>query len=1305
MSSNTSTPPGGQATSEDAGEHNANGHPSLPAFHSIRQPSKEGVIRTESVASSSHSNQTSSRHADHEPVPSSARYSFGSSRRSDEGSKSQGKEKEMENGAPPHQVARNSGGFLLEPVTNAKRFSRMSMAPARDDSRLKRHSADSELSISKRRHRHNVSNNSSFKSSPLSTEVKQAPVVHDDGHDDQLIPGTDIRRSFSSSQTESHLNGSPAPSSRNVQNGRSPMANVAYAQDPAQIVQMALSLSEGRRRLASGRRYASQEQGERRVISTASRAGPRGTVNRKSIAPFMASNRQASRNGSPKGRDLDTSIGTLAAASDAEELNVEMDFDQQISPATAARVEKAKIYFELAHEHRRLLQHLPPIRKPGTLPASSSPEAMQKAYNPLQYVRNRKLRIWEKVPIDSEVDGWHDVEKVRAWVDSVTSSHAETQHDPLECVRLPPLDQKLANTDGEDQDGPPADTKNAASPRVPDQLHPKPTRPRSDWVTHPADVIADAYWLEQGLNKTKIQDRDNNIIYPPHTQFKFSGWRNRTPMDMSPTLQQRTPPPELDQVTSEEPPPSALPDLPTFRSAHHAHKRGSRTGKLRDSLHITDPNSSRERSRIRRKLFRDSSDSESSGSMSFDDADATDRGRRRLRRKRGLSPDHDSHAIARSKSPTKPSPRVGDSSRESSALNSKRSSADHSALNKLLRLENIKKASPLNRSRTRNESSRPGSTKMPVRSSTEQERTPRDSADYDTATAPNSPGAVQWPSIAINLSPPPSRGPSPSRNPISTILHPFHRKPHDKASEQIDTTDFAEVPVAQGPEPGKDGETDGSRGTSPMTRGMAALSRDHTHTMNDDDVALHSSIEPRLSTVSKVTSHSTAHGGNDHSRFRGIFKGGRIAELVGNEVSKVGDFIWKRDAPSTYRHKAAASEASLRSYKGSESEKEVDANGTVLRMPPPTSPRSRSSTISSGKSERALPTTKTALSDGRPRYNNPNLPSFTSPFQRDREQEDRKQGHLTPDGTDHISRQAAQHRSASQSPRRGRMALPKLDTGYGQSDDLERVQSYGFGAALDLSRSRDASELLNGAIGPTTGRKGLRQPRSAIELTHINGSDVGQEDAEVSGVSWREIERAAALLYSSAIKAREIGRKAEDDAIPLPKFFVETLTPEERASHSTQPLRVKRREHYVLAARNIMRALDTYSSTFNERLTRFTTTVAPDWHRQLQMLEDTVENKMTPQIRTTADRAGELGMKLTTTSTLAVKGLNDSIEDAFRRRRRGPLRLVRRVWFVGIEWTVVGLLWLIWAVVSIIRVLLSSIHAVGKVGQWLLWIN
>ena len=91
------------------------------------------------------------------------------------------------------------------------------------------------------------------------------------------------------------------------------------------------------------------------------------------------------------------------------------------SPATLARAEKARKYFELAHEHRRLLEHLPPLKPdssaPGNYmfetvssPGSAFPEitrvpsgakikhALGREYNPIQSLRNRRIRIREKRP-------------------------------------------------------------------------------------------------------------------------------------------------------------------------------------------------------------------------------------------------------------------------------------------------------------------------------------------------------------------------------------------------------------------------------------------------------------------------------------------------------------------------------------------------------------------------------------------------------------------------------------------------------------------------------------------------------------------------------------------------------------------------------------------------------------------------------------------------------------------------------------------------------------------------------------------
>jgi len=219
------------------------------------------------------------------------------------------------------------------------------------------------------------------------------------------------------------------------------------------------------------------------------------------------------------------------------------------------------------------------------------------------------------------------------------------------------------------------------------------------------------------------------------------------------------------------------------------------------------------------------------------------------------------------------------------------------------------------------------------------------------------------------------------------------------------------------------------------------------------------------------------------------------------------------------------------------------------------------------------------------------------------------------------------------------------------------------------------------------------------------GSDAGQEEREPSDVTWRDIERAQVLLYTSTVKAREIGRRADNSDEELPQYIVDSLTPENKALHEASPLRVRKRERHIVAAQNIMKVLDGHSSTFNHKLHHFSHSLVPALHTQLQTLEDQVDNSMTPQVRATADSAGELSMKLSTTSTLAVKELNDAIEVALRRKRRGPFRFLRKMWFAGIEWTVVSLLWGIWAIVSLIRSFLTMFRGVITGVRWLLWID
>lgn len=177
---------------------------------------------------------------------------------------------------------------------------------------------------------------------------------------------------------------------------------------------------------------------------------------------------------------------------------------------------------------------------------------------------------------------------------------------------------------------------------------------------------------------------------------------------------------------------------------------------------------------------------------------------------------------------------------------------------------------------------------------------------------------------------------------MSSILHPFHRKQDSKEVEQISATDFAHALPAQPNQAAGEikyqSESNGSRGTSPMTRGTSPLSKPGTESAQTDDLGPLLLGDNKSTSISKVTTRSAGTGGSDHSRLRGIFKGGRIAELVGNEVSRVGDFIWKRDPPPFDRHRPSISDSSLRSYRGSDSEKETNVNGIIVKTPPSHAP-------------------------------------------------------------------------------------------------------------------------------------------------------------------------------------------------------------------------------------------------------------------------------------------------------------------------------------------------------------------------------
>ncbi|RMD39408.1 hypothetical protein DV735_g5722, partial [Chaetothyriales sp. CBS 134920] len=1178
---------------------------------------------------------------------------------------------------------RDSGGFLLGPLAHsAPAVAPLSHANGHTRAKGKRKNEESTLVVPKRRLRTSL-----IGSSPLSKEVRSEETTEQPSTTVSFVP---------------HDNRNVANNNRN--STAPPVAGLNT--DPANIVNMALTLSQARKRIASEKRYVSAEQAQSRTLSGASATPQEEKERTAEYVTVTVDSRQHS--GGNNIAQLPMSLGPAEHSQPSPPTLVDDDGQPlQISPATAHRVQKVKNYFELAYEHRRLLSHLPPIARPG-----SGTPYHSKQYNPLQYIRNRKLRIWDRTTIDAEEDGWYDIDKVRHWVTSVIESHPETVHEPDECVRLPPLSKAASSTES-DSDAKRLKKATAQKPRR--------RRPRSDWVTHPGDLIADCFWLEQGVNKVKILDRDNRRIYPAKTQFRFAGWRNTTPLEVPESVQrpqtesvqrpqtesvqrQQTESVQRQQTESVQrqqteqdarPRPNSTEDhgrtsedavvLPTFTSTHnhtHGHHDG---GKMR-----------RRKGKVRRrglKMFMDDSDSLSDSSRSPGASeDEEDRGRKRMSKKRQkqVHPD-DSSAPATLLQPTNPLSLSSGNSRASSAQNSNRLSIDHSLLAKLKRDSTGGSASNRLGNGNRNDRARQESAA----------NVPRSSAEYDDSTAPNSPMATAskgpiWPSIVINLdSPPPSRAPSPSKK--LKALNLFQDRSNTSKRDGVSRSDFATESNEHGRHDREKASGDSS-GTSPMTRGTSP----HTMSRHKSSASAIDSA-PNLLSSPKSISPPT---GAEHQKIRGIFKGGRIAELVGTEVSRVGHFIWKRHPPASHSKQDSTSTSSLKSQRTYDSGEELEINGSsVLKTPPVVRLQSSSSTSTplSDGSPAVVVSRPGSSSADRPVYYNANLPSFTSPFQRDKEKQAQLATSSQP-SADHISRQAAEHRSASRSPRLNHLAPPKLDMSRSGSPSrlsaLSLTSSYGLGEPIDLTNSRAASDKLNTMIHRSADNLKV-SAQTPLDLSRASSREVAANE-EPESVSAADIDRARALVLSSAIKATEIGRRAD---ISRNSGSGLGLRSRGKASHAVDLSIISRKREHVLAAHNLVLILTEQGATLDGKMKHFSTVVAPRLHRTLQALEDLVDNKLTPRVRLSADEAGELSTKLNTSSALAVKNLNDAISRASRKRRRGPLRSIRRLFFAATEYTVVALLWAIWAIVTALTLVLRLVKGFIKLGRWMLFLE
>ena len=1209
--------------------------------------------------------------------------------------------------------AKGSGGFLLSSKNSVSKPTRKFLSRYRkedkpDKGKRKAEGIESDIRHSKRRADHETEWQQPLSHSPLASEIirdgeERAPT--------DSMDGTSASNARSSRYSEDSRLHNTRPNSSSVQSNQNvvPPPVVGFDTDPAQIVSLALSLSEGRRRQVSGLRLVSTEL---------TGAGARGagmlaispqshTVG--SLAQFMPSERRFSRNVSPgqiiNPRSRAATIGQKPTPQlDTEKQPNETVDDAQIevSDPTWARAQKAKIQFELHYEFRRVLSHLPPLRTPGQADSGngSALAAVEgRVYNPLQYARNRKLRFREKSILHPEEDGWTDIEKVRAWVEAVVSNHKTTLNDPDECVRLPELGQN-GSPERRADDPQQVLTGTSAMKKTTDARSGQQRRPRSDWVVSPGDLLADTHWLERGTNKAKIEDRDGNRLYPPNTHFKFSGWSRRTLGDD--IIGQR--PPMLGPSDSDGPEEvldrnheSHTPGSPDFRSNSRGRKsrgRGRRREYLRKSiiaLHDSESDSSIRGEGLEKKgNYRRNQSSLHGGSSE----QSSSRGRR-------------SYNAAASNKPVFLQPVFGQSSETSrqrnhhpktpslsdASVRSRSHSPSGSVTKSTAKANGSVRVAGQHQGHASTDSGRPSFESRRIVS-----------ADYDT-TAPNSPSVPGFPSIAINLSPPQSRSPSPSKKP--SRIHFFRDRSQSKQRNGISTADFADMPS---PGNSRRQSTDQAyrSGSVPGSRGTSPTSKPRSITQSEEAFVGGSELHRQSTASSKLSGKGSL---NEPHKIRGIFKGGRIAELVGNEVNRAGAFIWKKEPPGYQHAHKTSSTPSFNSAHTDESDQGSPFGNGSIKAPPKQFGNNFQSADSSRSGQYLSPSEgRPSNESNRPIFQDINFPSFTSPFQRDREmQQEREKTIQTPGSAsylDPISAQVSQQSSQSKSKRFDRLAPPKLDTGQSGgnspiSGNLERRDSYGFGNMLGMSRAdRSEENVTNSAGFPVTGLAGLKASTSNLQLRRERSAQRARtvENTEELAITHREIARARALVMSSGVKAREITRRANEVRDPVPVFLLETVAAEDRGQ-----LYVPRKEEHVVAARNTINLLEDSATSFRTKFEDFSNQTAPNLHRELQALDDLVENELTPRVRKAVDETGELSMKLTTTSTLATKDLNEAINAAFRRRRRGPIRALRRFGYTLIEWSVVALLWGIWLFVVIFRVFTGMARGIWRVFRWLVW--
>ncbi|KAL8905096.1 MAG: hypothetical protein Q9207_002837, partial [Kuettlingeria erythrocarpa] len=1134
------------------------------------------------------------------------------------------------------QRARGSGGFLLRDAVPAysSGTEKRPLPQVMGDSKGKGRAENGDITPNRKRtaaerHRQKLS----VGSSPLST------VVYNDtaGTASSRLESAGLEkitpnRSSPSEQVEGDLSVSIMNGDQSGLEGRTsgtpvPSA-IGYNTDPAQIVNLALNLSESRRRHVSGgrlspayiggaRRHVSSEANTpgysvRHVSTTSthlrSQLNDQRRISRTSAA---RSSTQSWERSSPRSAKSSNEAETSIAKGLFEPEEVQ-EIILKPSEATLARAEKARIAFELSYEYRRLLQFLPKLpssthkhpasQRPSNASQNVGSENLGRAYDPLQYIRNRRVRGRECKHLDAEAEGWKDPARVRPWVDKKVATRGaepstETSHE------LPPLDSMLVDP-----------LIAQSSPKSPNLANAnarstKSERQSSGWAFRPWDLLADAAWLSRDDNMRLIEDSKGKKLLPA-----------------PPIPEERTPRASLEQarpsaqrslsLSRSIAPEEQSPSHPSIKKKHRRNLSHIRGKSYEANTPAKDHESPRDRKgRWRRNFIRSRSGSSSEGSLTdgangyawggHHDREGLDSVALEKQMMELLAKEIDNDPFSKPIDKGSAEERPIEDFRVVKDDGKPMATADHSE-----DMNVAPKRSPPN--------------PHPLITDTAQDqrgRRPRLSFDELDDTAPSSPSPFNFgPSIFVNRSAPNSRSVSPKKSLPSRLMRhsrsQSRRAVSDKLNVSTGSPEKADLPRSKA--------VDRISGQSDLQKSESSNSL-----LSPISAELFGKRLRRLN-HSSASVKSAKDSKDPESRFKGLLKGTRIAALVGNEVSRVGDMIWRRDGnlsqtDSPISHRVAG-------------DSETDGEYSTLENTPDND-LSRVTTNNDDGGSISRVSTKS----GQPRYHHPNLPTFRSSIIQASPGSPKA---VSPE--DHpIVRQQLAQKARGRSQKFERLAPPKIDmrnVSPSPSPPLSRIQttdtnniSRDPSSSRSAHRVRSADRRLNDVLGiPGT----VRQTVTTTGLTNLsskatkhhnsNRPDLGDREWSISDrsvsntrsgtVTKRDIARVRALLLSSGIKANEISRQAH--TIDDPPFLPQLRELHQRSEKPIQ--RVPRAQEHLLAAKLTIAEIDAMNQKLRDQAEQFSNETIDSLHQRFKDLDARVSGTLVPQVRASADDADAL---------------------------------------------------------------------------------